>query len=112
MGTKAQAQAAGRRSLVITLDVNGHSEKCLLKNVLNVPEFEYLLIPVSIIDSLKVHTTFRGGKCTMTRSGKTIATGNLTGSLYILDFVSSKTSPGTSAETAEVQYANIAALGL
>ena len=85
MGTTAKTKVEGRGDVFITLNLNGEPRKCLLKDVLYVPDFEYNLISVSTMDKRGMHSTFGGGKCRLSCKGETLATGTLGGSLYYLD---------------------------
>ena len=98
MGTKAQTRVVGSGDVVLNIDVNGRGEKCLLKNVLHVPQFEYSLISVSTTAKLGVSTIFDSVGCRMERDGKIVASGTLKSSLlYELDVVHSNKSKVHSA---------------
>ena len=101
MGTKDRTRIAGRGNIVVDIDVEGRATKCVLKDVLHVPEFEYSLISVNTVDVQGVSTLFENRRCHMFKNKKTLLTGTLKGSLYILDEAkvgsSSKDTPNVAA---------------
>ena len=98
MGTKAKTRVVGSGEVVLQVEVNGQSEKCLLKNVLHVPQFEYSLISVSTSAKLGVSMTFDDVGCRMIRDGNNIASATLTSSmLYELNICRSDNSKVHSA---------------
>ena len=90
MGTRAKTEVVGSGDIVITLSADGHSEKCRLKDVLHVPEFEYSLLSISTLDRRGIATTFGNGKFVMRKGTRVVGTGKLVGSLYVLDTVEPK----------------------
>ena len=107
MGTKAKTEVAGRGDIAITLAADGQSRECLLKDVLHVPEFEYSLLSVSALDRRGVKTTFSNGNLALHKGDTIIGTGELVGSLYILDTIDS-----SEASHQTVHKANVASLSL
>ena len=112
MGTKAQTRVAGRGNVLVMLSVNGRREKCLLQDVLHVPEFEYSLLSVSALDVKGVETLFNMGRCEMSRNGMVVATGTLRGSLYLLDLAFPTGETGSQKKSNTVHVANVTSLAL
>ena len=84
MGTKATADVVGRGTIILSMQCGSDFKVRKLEEVLHVPTFEYSLLSVSALDKKGMMTTFGGGECVIHNRGTTIATGSLTGPLYII----------------------------
>ena len=85
MDTKTKTRVAGCGDVVLTLDFNGQSRPCKLKDVLHVPEFGYSLLSVSKMTANGVKFEFERVICEVKHNSNTVETAKLVDKLYVLD---------------------------
>ncbi len=90
-GNNNSAEVAGTGNVKIDICVNGKQVKCVLQNVLHVPELGYQLLSVPTFDKSGFNTSFYSRRCQITKGSQLLATATMKGNLYELD-ISTSTS--------------------
>ena len=85
MGTRATTKVAERGSRTLRMQCGSSFGVRKLKNVLNLPSFEYSLLSVRTLDKNRIQTTFGDGKCGIQNDSLIVATGSLNGSSYVVN---------------------------
>ena len=117
LGNSNTVKVAGIGSKEIPIMVNGIRVRCMLKNVLDVPELGYQLLSVPTFDKSGFTTSFHSKRCFISDCSELLATATMTGNLYKLDFnaPSEKALVAATTETwhrrlAHIQLATILAM--
>ena len=97
LGDKHKALAVGKGTVALDLWVKGRTVKCILTNVLHVPELGYNLISVSAMDEKGTTTSFNNGQCTITNNGRLLAQGFRNKRLYLLSLAQTDHTIATAA---------------
>ena len=97
LGNSDIAKVSGIGNIEIAIFVHGKRVKCILQNVLHVPELGYQLLSVPTLDKSGLTTSFHSKRCWITNGSKLLATATMSRNLYELDV----SSP---SETALVAY--------
>ena len=84
VGDKSKVLAVGKGTIPLSIIVNGKYTKCLLSNVLHVPDLAYNLLSVSTMDAKGIKTIFSKGQCSMIKNNRVLAQGYQLGGLYAL----------------------------
>ena len=84
VGDKSKVLAVGKGTVLLSIIVNGMHKKCLLSNVLHVPDLAYNLLSVSAMDAKDIKTSFFKGQCNMIKNNRVLAQGYRLGGLYAL----------------------------
>ncbi len=72
----------------IRILANGKQVKCVLNNVLHVPDLGYKLLSVPTFDKSGLNTSFHSGRCCIAKGSVLLATATMTKNLYQLDVAS------------------------
>ncbi len=84
-GNSNTAKVAGIGTVAIPILVGGKKVKCLLRNVMHVPDLGYQLLSVPTFDKLGLTTSFHSKRCQISSGTKILATATMNGNLYELD---------------------------
>ena len=95
------AEVHGKVAAEIQISVNGKSLKCVLQNVLHVPDLGYQLLSVPTFDKSGLNTSLHSLRCWIMKYLKLLATGTMTKSLYELDLHSTTTESAFLAASTE-----------
>ena len=85
LGNNNTAKVAGVGIVEIPILVNGKRVKCVLQNVLHVPDLGYQLLSVPTFDKSGFTTSFHSARCWISNGSKLLATATIKGNLYELD---------------------------
>ena len=88
LGNSNTVRVLGIGTVEIPISVHGKRVKCMLKNVLHVPELGYQLLSVPNFDKSGLTTSFHSKRCWISNGPKLLATATMTGNLYRLDVYS------------------------
>ena len=97
LGDKHKALAVGKGTVALDLLVKGRAVKCILADVLHVPELGYNLISVSAMDEKGTTTSFNNGQCRITKNGRLLAQGFRNKGLYLLSLAQTDRTIATAA---------------
>lgn len=103
LGNSTSARIAGIGTIVILILVRGQKVKCLLKNVLHVPDLGYQLLSIPKFDKRGLTTSFHSRRCWISNNSKLLATATMKGNLYELD-LHSPTETALAASTIEIWH--------
>ncbi len=85
LGNGNTAPVRGKGTVEIFISVHRKRIKCVLQNVLHVPDLGYQLLSVPTFDKSGLTTSFHSLRCWITNNSNLLATGTLTKNLYELD---------------------------
>ena len=92
---------------MIPISVSGKRVKCILKNLLHVPEPGYRLLSVPTFDKSGLKTSFHSKRYWISNGPKLLATATMTGNLYKLD-LHSDSETALPADTARFWHLRLA----
>ena len=107
LGNSTSAKIVGIGTMVVSILVHGRKVRCILKNVLHVPELGYQLLSVPTFDKQGLTTSFHSGRCWISNKSKLLATATMKGNLYELD-LHNPTETALAASTIELWHHRLA----
>ena len=107
LGNSNTVKVLGIGTVKIPISVNGKRVKCMLENVLHVPELGYQLSSVPTFDKSGLTTWFHSKRCWISKGLKLLATATMTGNLYKLD-IHNDSETALLANTAELWHLRLA----
>ena len=107
LGSNKTVNVLGTGTVEIPISVHGKRVRCILRNVLHVPELGYQLLSVPTFDKSGLTISFHSKRCWISNGPKLLATATMTGNLYKLDF-HSDSETGLLARTAELRHLRLA----
>lgn len=102
LGNKETSIVQGKGDVMIHLKVNNSIRKCILKDVLHVPDLGYQLISVPMITKQNMNVKFFSQQCHILKGSNIVATGSMTGTLYKLDTVKPTSTRSNTALLAHI----------
>ena len=108
LGNNNTATVAGKGTVTINIFVNEKKTKCVLKNVLHVPDLGYQLLSVPTFDKPGLNTSFFKRKRWVRKDSALLATATMRGNLYKLDVVQNPTEAALVARRAELWHRRLA----
>ena len=108
LGNGNKAEVRGKGTVEIYISVHGKRVKCVLQNVLHVPDLGYQLLSVPTFDKSGLNTAFHSLRCWITKDSNLLATGTMTKSLYELDVHSTSAEQGFLAASTECWHHRLA----
>ena len=85
IGNNKTVKVLGTGTVEIRISLHGKRVKCMLRNVLHVPERGYQLLSVPTLDKLGLKTSLHSKRYWVSNGPKLLATATMTGNLYHLD---------------------------
>ncbi len=108
LGNNKTLQVIGKGTVELNILVQGKQVKCILKNVLHVPDLGYQLLSVPTFDKSGLNTSFHSGKCGITKGATLLAAATMEGNLYQLDVPSPSTETALLAQSPEICHQHLA----
>ena len=87
LGDNRSILAYGKGTYHVKADVESHTQKISLQEVLHLPELEKNLLSVHAMVKCGATVTFKDNKCEISRNSKILAMGEIQGKLYTLKIV-------------------------
>ncbi len=107
-GSNNCLQVIEKGTVEINIDVEGKQVRCILKNVLHVPDLGYQLLSVPAFDKSGLNTSFHYGRSRITKGTTLLATATMTKNLYQLDVRSPSVQTVLLAQSAEIWHQRLA----
>ena len=107
LGNSGTVKVLGPGTVKIPISVHDKRVKCMLRNVLHVPELSYQQLSVPTLDKSGLRISFHSKRFWISNGPKLFATATMTGNLYKLD-IQSDSETALLASTAEHWHLRLA----